>query len=58
MKVTYQVRTAATNRLMFVSDDLTIAERERQHKQERVGVDFKLFRMVETEEEVLYNNVR
>ncbi len=58
MKVTYQVRTAATNRLMFVSDDLSIAEREMRYKQERVGVDFKLFRMVETEEEVLYNSVR
>ncbi len=58
MRVTYQVRTAATNRLMFVSDDLGIAERQRQYKQERVGVDFKLFRVVETEEEVLYNNVR
>ena len=58
MRVTYQVRTAATNRPVFVADDLTIAEREVQRRRERVGIDFKLFRMVETEEEVLYNSVR
>jgi hypothetical protein len=58
VKVSYQVRTAATNRLVFISDDLAIAKREAQHRQERVGVDFKLFCVVEAEEEVVYTAVK
>ena len=57
MKTTYEVRTARGTPV-FRADTIEGAKRELERSRKRVGIDFKLFRIIETEEEVLYKGVK
>ena len=57
MKTTYEVRTVRGTPV-FRADTIEGAKREIERSRKRVGIDFKLFRSIETEEEVLYKDVK
>ena len=57
MKTVYEVRTVRGTRV-FRADTIEGAKREIDRARKRVGIDFKLFRIVVTEEEVLYSSVK
>lgn len=57
MKTVYEVRTVRGTRV-FRADTIEGAKREIDRARKRVGIDFKLFRIVETEEEILYTDVK
>lgn len=57
MKTTYEVRTVRGTPV-FRADTIEGAKREIERSRKRVGTEFKLFRIVVTEEEVLYSSVK
>jgi len=57
MKTIYEIRTARGTPV-FRADTIEGAKREIERSRKRVGIDFKLFRIIETEEEVLYKDVK
>lgn len=57
MKTTYEVRTVRGTPV-FRADTREGAEREIERARNRVGTEFKLFRIITTEEEILYSSVK
>lgn len=57
MKTSYEVRTVRGTPV-FRADTIEGAKRELERSRKRVGIEFRLFRIVETEEEVLYKDVK
>ena len=57
MKVVYEIRTVRGTPV-FRADALHRAEQEMQHARKRIGTNLYLFKIVQTEEEVLYTGVK
>lgn len=57
MKTSYEVRTVRGTPV-FRADTIEGAKRELERSRKRVGIEFRLFRITETEEEVLYKDVK
>lgn len=57
MKISYEVRTVRGTPV-FRADTIEGAKRELERSRKRVGIEFRLFRIIETEEEVLYKDVK
>lgn len=57
MKVTYEVRTVRGTPV-FRADTIEGAKREIDRARKRVGTNFYLFKITETEEEILYKDVK
>lgn len=57
MKTSYEVRTVRGTPV-FRADTIEGAKRELERSRKRVGIEFRLFRIIETEEEVLYKDVK
>lgn len=57
MKTSYEVRTVRGTPV-FRADTIEGAKRELERSRKRVGIEFRLFKITETEEEVLYKDVK
>lgn len=57
MKTSYEVRTVRGTPV-FRADTIEGAKRELERSRKRVGIEFRLFKIIETEEEVLYKDVK
>jgi hypothetical protein len=57
VKTSYEVRTVRGTPV-FRADTIEGAKRELERSRKRVGIEFRLFRIIETEEEVLYKDVK
>ena len=57
MNTVYEIRTVRGTPV-FRADTIEGAKREIERARKRVGTEFKLFRIVTTEEEVLYSDVK
>ena len=57
MKVVYEIRTVR-NTPVFRADTLEGAKRELEKSRKRIGTNLYLFKIVQTEEEVLYTGVK
>ena len=57
MKTTYEIRTVRGTPV-FRADNMTSAVKEMERAAKRVGTTFRLYKIIETEEEVLYSDVK
>jgi len=57
VKTSYEVRTVRGTPV-FRADTIEGAKRELERSRKRVGIEFRLFKITETEEEVLYKDVK